>query len=128
MFLSMSPPSPWTSQLVADRLIAAFRRVPTCPVLSTARGFSIAGQEVEPFQWPERFVASRRDRTMLMTWARCRATGERMAPLNREFEWNADQVDYRRRVALAAIARGLNLEASCDGGLTIPDAALEPAS
>ena len=121
MFLGMSSPPPWTSQLVADRLVTAFRRVPTCPVLSTARGFSIGGQEVEPFGWPERFVVSRRDRNMLMTWARCRATGERMAPIYREFEWNADQVDYRRRVALAAIVRGLNHEARCNEGLTIPE-------
>ena len=126
MFLGMPPP-PWTSPLVADRLVAAFRRVPTCPVLSTARGFSMGGQDVEPFRWPERFVVSRRDRTMLMTWARCRASGERMAPLYREFEWNADQVAYRCRVALAAIVRGLNREASFNEGLTIPAAALEPA-
>ena len=51
-----------------------------------------------------------------------------MAPIYREFEWNADQVDYRRRVALAAIVRGLNQEVRCNGGLTIPETALEPAS
>ena len=123
MFLGMPPP--WTPELVADRLVAAFRCVPGCPVLSSARGFSIGGAEVEPFQWPERFVANRRDRTMLMTWARCRATGERMAPICREFEWSADQVDYRRRVALAAIVNGLNREAVSNSRLTIPEPALE---
>ena len=87
----------------------------------------MGGHEVMPFEWPERFVASRRDRTMLMTWARCRATGERMAPICREFQWDADQVDYRRRVALAAIVRGLNQEAS-SAGLTIPETTLERAS
>ena len=119
--------TPWTSALVGEQLVTAFRRVPGCPVLSSARRFCVGGVEVEPFAWPERFIASRQDRILLMTWARCRATGERVAPLYRELLGDAERADYRRRVALATIARGLNAAQMCNASLTIPDATLELA-
>ena len=126
MFLGMLPR--WTPDIVADRLVAAFRRVPSCPVLSSARGFSIGDTEVEPFGWPERFIPDRRDRTILMTWARCRATGQAVAPLYRDLVGNAEKAEYRRRVALAAIVRGLNSAEPVSVDLTFADAAFEPCT
>ena len=126
MFLGM--PAPWTPELVADRLVAAFRRVPSCPVLSSARGFSMGDREVEPFGWPERYIKDRRDRTILMTWARCRASGQAVAPLYRELVGNAERAEYRRRVALAAIVRGLNSTEPANGDLTFTEAAFEPST
>ena len=95
-------------KMVADRLVAAFRRVPTCPVMSTAQGFSMGGAcALCPSNGRNASSQVAATARMLMTWARCRATGERMAPICREFQWNADQVDERlQRVALAAIVRG----------------------
>ncbi len=96
--------------------------------MSSARGFSIGGIDVEPFAWPELFVPVRRDRTILMTWARCRAAGQAVAPLYRELIGNAEKAEYRRRVALVAIVRGLNSTSCAKIDLTFPDAAFEPCT
>lgn len=102
------PPAPWTPDRVAEQLVAAFRRLPDRPVLSRAGSFSIDGAEVEPFGWPERFVADTWDRRVLMTWARCRAIGASVSDRYRDLEWPRRRAERHRQKALAAIARGLS--------------------
>ena len=122
----LTMPPAWTPELVADRLIAAFRLLPGRPVMSSARGFSVEGCAVEPFGWPERFVAELWDRRVLMTWARCRAIDESVSERYRALGWNRDKAERHRRFALAAIARGLNLEQASNGSLTMQSTAPEP--
>lgn len=98
----------WTPELVGERLVEAFHLMPDRPVMTSARGFSIDGRDVEPFGWPERFVADVWDRRVLMTWARCRAIGEFVSERYRGLGWDRDRAERRRRVALAVIALSLN--------------------
>ena len=123
------PPLPWTPDLVADRLVAAFRRLPDHPVMSRGRAFTDDdGVEVEPFGWPERFVVDRHHRAVLMTWARCRAIGASVTARYDDLEWQRDTAERHRRKALAAIARGLNEKCRTNESLTVQSLAAEPAS
>ncbi len=98
----------WTSDLVGRRLVEAFRLLPGRPVMSSARGFTVDGVEVEPFGWPERFLVELRDRRNVMVWASCRANRESVAERVRDLGWPAGTTDRRRKAALATIAAGLN--------------------
>jgi hypothetical protein len=105
-------PIEWTPTLVGYRLVEAFRLLPGRPVMSSARGFTIDGGEVEPFGWPERFLPELRDRRILMTWASCRAQNESVRARFDGFGWERSTAEKRLRRALATIAAGLSLNAT----------------
>lgn len=112
MFTRMSNTVPWTAERVAARLVAAFRRLPGCPVMSAptgfVRGFLMLGEEVAPFGWPERYVGDLRRRQILMTWARCTAAGESVSERYRALGWSRSSAERHRAAALQAIADALN--------------------
>ncbi len=107
----MDAPTPWSPPTVAARLVAAYRLMPGRPVLSSAAGFRVEGEGVaEVFAWPDRFLADPWDRRVLTTWAYCIAMGLSVRERYRGFGWPRRTAERRRRLALAAIADGLNRE------------------
>lgn len=103
----------WTPAKVAECLVGAYRLLPSRPVMSSAAGFVVQGEGVvEAFSWPQRFVIDQWDRRVLMTWARCIATGESVRERYAGLQWPRAKAERRRRSALVAIATGLN---SCPG-------------
>ena len=127
MFPGMPPAVPWTPDLVAEQLVSAFRRLPDHPVMSRGRCFVDGDIEVEPFGWPERFIADPWDRRVLMTWASCRASGASITKRFKDLDWQPRTAERHRRTALAAIARGLNAMAKCNESLTMSSVRLELA-
>lgn len=102
----------WTAPKVAEALVGAYRLMPGRPVMSTGGKFVLTDgtcdNVVEPFSWPERFVGDVQHRRILMTWARCIATGESVRDRYRDLQWKRSSAERRRLAALATIARGLN--------------------
>src|SRR4051794_29452248 len=100
----------WTTAQVAERLVTAFRLMPYHPVFSSDRRFAMAGvpESGEALIWPAHYVADPQSRIVLMTWARCRATGESVRDRYRGLGWPRTVAERRRRDALAQIASGLN--------------------
>ena len=100
--------TPWTPLKVAEALVRAFRTTSGRPVWSSGNGFSLDDKPIEPFGWPERFLPDAYERRIVLTWARCMATGESVRELYRNLGWSRNAVERRRIAALKAIANGLN--------------------
>ena len=130
-------PPPWTPEIVAERLVAAYRRVGGVSVLSSsAGGFSYRGRPLDPgvvsdlvaaFRWPDAFVRDPADRRILRTWASCRASRDSVRERYRALGWGRGAAERRRARALAAIADGLNGPIVCQEDLTRGPTAFEPA-
>ncbi len=79
--------SPWTAERIEVRLIAAFRALPSSPVYSRAgrvrANDRAGGSHAEALSWAARFAPGRNEALALLTWARCRATGESDTSKNR---------------------------------------------
>ncbi len=105
----MDAPTPWSPPTVAARLVEAYRRRPGRPVMSGAGAFRTDG-EADVFAWPDRFLADPWDRRVLTTWASCIAMGLSVRERYRGMGWPRRTAERRRRLALAAIAAGLNAE------------------
>jgi len=107
----MDAPTPWSPPTVAARLVAAYRLMPGRPVMSSAAGFVIPDEGVvAAFAWVDRFVPDPWDRRVLTTWASCIAMGLSVRERYRGMGWPRRTAERRRRLALAAIAEGLNRE------------------
>ena len=117
----------WTAKRVEDRLIEAFCLLRGLSVYKDTNGlisrpFGRAERDWA-LNWARRFVPDRRDALALMTWARCRATGDSERECHREFGWSRNSAERARRRALNRIVAGLLEEQrGLDNGANRPGA------
>lgn len=77
----------------------------------------------EALTWAARFVPDRNERLVLLTWARCRATGESFRDRCREVGWSRSSAERTRQRALAQIVACLKSEQlGLDSGANRPGA------
>jgi hypothetical protein len=107
----------WTAHQVEIWLIAAFVAVKDHPVFSGAPTIlpvnALAPGHREVLAWAH-LVKERRDREMLLAWARCQATSDSFGALCRGLEWPRRTAEDARRRALAQIVQGLNAALALD--------------
>jgi hypothetical protein len=105
----------WTADLVIQRLVVAFRRMPSTPIYSPIKN------RLEPAFWQlpvdgaDLIMASThylgrksRARLQLLAYARARARGIAVTQLCREEGWPRATLYRRVRAAAEAVAQGLN--------------------
>ena len=94
-----------------QRLIAAFRAMPSCPVYSTGRALLTLGGRRTPLtdvlEWGAVLDGDRDGRVFLLTWARCQATGEPFADAVRGKGCSRATAERGRRRAAETIAAHL---------------------
>lgn len=107
----------WTNREVEIWLIAAFEAVKDHPVFSGSPTIlpinALSPGHREVLAWAQ-LVKARRDREMLMAWARCQATGDSYGALCIGLEWKRRTAEDGRRRALAQIVAELNAHLTLD--------------
>ena len=108
-------PGIWGRSGVEARLVAAFRRMPSCPVYGQggrARAVLIPRGDPDDvtavLAWGGFLDGDADARKILWAWARCRATRESFGALFREMGWARATAEAARRRGAEAIATGLN--------------------
>ena len=101
----------WTVGLVEGRLIDAFRALPHHPVYtSSARVLGTlgdSGKETDALNWAKLYVTDKDESRALLTWARCRATGDSVRERYRALGWKRTTAERARQRALGRIVAGL---------------------
>ena len=95
-----------------DRLIAAFKVLPGHPVFSTRGAVKVDGapDASQALTWAARFVPDRSERLVLLTWARCRATGDSFRDRCHAMGWSRSSAERTRRRAIDQIIACLQSE------------------
>ncbi len=98
--------------LLEERLIAAFTALPGHPVFSSPGMVRVQGapDAGEALTWTVRFVPDRSERLVLLTWARCKATGDSFRDRCIAMGWSRSSAERTRRRALAQIVACLKSE------------------
>lgn len=107
------------------RLIAAFTALPGHPVFSARGAVKVVGapDAGETLTWAARFVPDRSDRLVLLTWARCRATGDSFRDRCHAMGWSRSSAERTRQRAIAQIVSCLKSEQlRLDSGANRPGA------
>lgn len=101
----------WTPNNVEIRLIEAFWALPGRPCLSSG-GRLVEGHApavaVTAFGWVDRWIGDSAERKALLTWARCRASGESWSEQCRSLGWAKRTAEERRARTAERIAGSLN--------------------
>lgn len=114
-----------SSSWLEDRLIAAFKVLPGHPVFSARGSVNVVGapDASQALTWAARFVPDRSERLVLLTWARCRATGDSFRDRCHAMGWSRSSAERTRQRAIAKIASCLKSEQlGLDSGASRPGA------
>lgn len=110
--------------MVEARLVAAFRRLPNCPVFALPEkgvvprrltGLDDGAGAADVLAWAELLDDDREGRLVLWAWARCRAGRESFGAVCREAGWSRTTAEVGRRRGADAIARRLTLTLASTG-------------
>ena len=107
----------WTREIVEARLIATFRKMPSCPVFSvgSSRMRTASGDRrtemTDVLEWADLLRDDPDGRLQLWTWARCQATGSSFTEVCSAWPWSRATVERGRRRAAVALAAALNRRA-----------------
>ena len=107
----------WSRGRVEARLIAAFRRMPSCPVYTIgSRVKSVTDDEnamTSVLSWAGFLDHDPDGRKYLWAWARCKATRTSFGELCRSMGWPRNTAETGRRRGAEIIAARLAAAASC---------------
>jgi hypothetical protein len=106
----------WTPELVCQRMIEAFRKLPKVPVysprpevLQVALPRQRKPAELDLISMSAHYLPRNSDeRRFLLAWASARASGRSVREVCREMHWPRENVRRKRHKACRVIADGLN--------------------